>query len=340
MFKILTAVLLSVSLPAGGVSVAAAQAEERPMFMAFGGRVMETYPVPNNEGEPIYGHSLMRITSPEAGTAMFATNTDTFVLGEEPQNGDEVTGFYLADAPMILIYPPHYTIRVLVNGDFANVAVDRFCAEADMGGALVSSDGMLQLNFGEDTAVVCQDGQTFDGELDGRLLAVVYGAATRSIPAITLPDGVEKIVVLRELNAQEPEIREIDDGFADVDLIWTSNLGVFIHGQHMGEAFTWRQVESSILVPVRAVAQELGAELSWDYDTREVVLIWDGERIVFSPGSYDFTRGEENISLTQPSLLINETTYVPLSFFREVLGMNNAYIHAGEVHINNNELMR
>jgi hypothetical protein len=68
-------------------------------------------------------------------------------------------------------------------------------------GMLVSADGTLALNIGENTEIVDKDGNKAEAsELDGKELKVTYTTTTRSIPAQTTPS---KIVILGEAKQEE-----------------------------------------------------------------------------------------------------------------------------------------
>jgi len=156
---------------------------EMPVFGSWTGTVVEinveyVYP-------PTYFFSL----EGDSGNATFIANFNTFTLGNTPEVGDTITGFYLMDMPMAMIYPPQYNVSVIVNGEFTSIEVDRFDDE------LVSYSGNLRLNIGDDTEIMLQDGEPFDCELAHRKLVVVYDIATRSIPALTTP---RQIIVLFE----------------------------------------------------------------------------------------------------------------------------------------------
>lgn len=104
------------------------------------------------------------------------------------KTGDIVTGYYDANAPAILIYPPQYPAIVMTRtSQRQNVAVDHFDSR------LVSSDGMLMLHISPLTQIVLENDQTFTGSPVDRDLIVIYGATTRSIPAQTTP---RKIIVM------------------------------------------------------------------------------------------------------------------------------------------------
>ena len=131
----------------------------------------------------------------DGGSANFIADFNTFTLGSAPEVGDTITGFFLMDMPMAMIYPPQYNVSVIANGEFTNLHVDRFDEE------LVSYDGSLMLNIDGDTEIILQDGEPFDCELAHRKLVVVYDISTRSIPAQTTPS---KIIVLFERFATGP----------------------------------------------------------------------------------------------------------------------------------------
>ncbi|MBX4261384.1 hypothetical protein KTC96_00960 [Clostridium estertheticum] len=102
--------------------------------------------------------------------------------------GDIVTGFYDANAPTVLIFPPQFRAIVIAKDLlYQNVKVDYF------NNNLVSSDNNLKLNIAPWTQIVLENGQSFTQSPTNRNLIVVYGATTRSIPAQTSP---YKIIVM------------------------------------------------------------------------------------------------------------------------------------------------
>ena len=101
---------------------------------------------------------------------------------------DMVTGFYDANAPTPMIYPPQLRAIVMaMDTQYRNVKVDYFDSN------LISSDNYLKLNISPYTRMLLVNGQLFTGNPANRDLVVVYGPTTRSIPAQTNP---YKIIVL------------------------------------------------------------------------------------------------------------------------------------------------
>ena len=114
--------------------------------------------------------------------------------------GDEVTGWYLTNRPMIMIWPPEYSIDVLASrmGDDRNIKVDRFSLwDGDsIEQLMISQDGMFAFLVNSDTEIILEDGWDFsDGSLENRLIIVIYGMSTRSIPEQATAD---KLIVMFE----------------------------------------------------------------------------------------------------------------------------------------------
>jgi hypothetical protein len=163
---------------------------DTPRFAAVSGTVtsIEDFsPGPNNASSGCY--KLMSIDSEDKGPVNFVISPSTYFVDHEViEIGDEITGFYDANAPAILIYPPQYpAIIVTKETEYENVKVDFFNND------LVSSDGNLKLNLVPTTEIILTNDQPFDKYPGNRNLIVVYGPTTKSIPAQTTP---YKIIVL------------------------------------------------------------------------------------------------------------------------------------------------
>jgi hypothetical protein len=336
-----------------------------PTFLSFTGTVTEI--------EQLEYRSFAIHVEGENGVAVLMKNYNTFVMGEEPAVGDVITGFYASTAPMLLIYPPQYQVRLIVNTELeGELTIDRF--ELNKAETLVSTDGMLALNFTDDTEILLQDGQDFRAstaelgqdlmtELNNRLLVVTYGATTRSIPAQTIPgeDGsAVRIVVLFEdivalggldieVELDEEEIEEIEEAIEEiieeiieneeVELVWTQNQ-IVVNGNILDRE--WQSIGGAYLVPFRVVVDALGfgETITWNAETRTVTVSNGEAEIAFTIGSTSFEVNGETVNLDNAAILIDNSTYVPFRFFSEVFGMNNAYHFEGQVVIDNEESMQ
>lgn len=134
---------------------------------------------------------MLTLQSQDQGIVNILVDGSTYVFHNTPLNtGDTVTCFYSTLAPIPLIYPPQYQGVAIVHtpaGVYA--ALDTF-TQSFYGRQLVNSDDTLRLNLSNQTQLVLPNGQPFGGVLSGKLLLVIYGATTRSIPAQTTPDEI------------------------------------------------------------------------------------------------------------------------------------------------------
>jgi hypothetical protein len=165
----------------------------REMTQKFAGvtgivtQIEDFNPSPNETSAGCY--KLMSLESKDKGPVNFVISPETYFVDHEVvEVGDEVTGFYDANAPTILIYPPQYPAIVMArNTEYQNVTVDYFNNQ------LISSDGNLKLNIATSTEVILTNDQPFKRYPGNRNLIVIYGPTTKSIPAQTTP---YKIIVL------------------------------------------------------------------------------------------------------------------------------------------------
>ena len=233
----------------------------------------------------------------------FYVNDSTIILDKkgnvvELKQGDTVTLFILANQPMILIYPPHYSPAVVIVSEESE---PNFVKVAQFDKNLISEDNQLKLNISEDTQIVNAKGEKVSmDEVTKQNAVVFYGPSTFSIPAQTTP---YKIVVFSKIedNLQTPETPETN----------TEKLDVLI-----GKDFY--EVQGKKMVPLRKVATQLGYKIE---ATKKGAILSKGA------ASYTITRGEKtygyNKALRQfnvaPALLENGKTYVEYDFALELM---------------------
>ena len=151
-------------------------------FLSFGGIVTSISDF-NIMSSDAGCFKLMAVDDGRGSSVNFVVEPDTYFVDHAMVRvGDRVTGFYDADAPVPLIYPPQYRALVMaIDSPSRNVKVAFFNE------GLVSSDGQLKLNLSPSTHLLLENGQAFTRSPANRNLIVVYGASTRSIPAQTTP---------------------------------------------------------------------------------------------------------------------------------------------------------
>jgi hypothetical protein len=150
-------------------------------FKGFVTMIDDFWITENGEGAGCY--KLMSIEDMDGAIVNFVVSPTTYFIDHVMVSvGDNVTGFYDANAPVPLIFPPRFQAIVMaIDMPYQNVKVDYFNNE------LVSSDNKLKLNIAPYTRIVLENGQSFSRNPANRNLIVVYGATTKSIPAQTTP---------------------------------------------------------------------------------------------------------------------------------------------------------
>ena len=158
-------------------------------FLAFSGIVTMIDDFSIGQNNEVGCYKLLSVDDGYGSSVNFVVAPTTYFVDHVMVAvGDRVTGFYDANAPVPLIYPPQFRAIVIAKDTpYQNVKVDYFNRQ------LVSSDGTLQLTMSPHTQIVLENGQAFNGNIANRNLIVIYGATTRSIPAQTTPS---KVVVM------------------------------------------------------------------------------------------------------------------------------------------------
>ena len=305
-------------------------------FLSITGTVTEITPFYDTDGEAVPSAKFIRIEG-EDGTTVFRTDFNTFILGaQDIEAGDNIAG-YFPHGPMTMIYPPQHLVYLIVNyrhrPEHEEVKIDRFNLNED--GVLVSADGMLQLNFTDQTPILLQDGRDFREDiaeirrqyeelgielptslelmdaLDGRMLVVTYGPTTRGIPAQTIPgeDGQNmKIVVLFERAVALPGGISLDTELPQAELHQTelpqiedntlmewTVNEIVVEGEII--AAQWQRIDGVYYVPLRAVVDALGLgdTIEWNGDTRSVTLSNGTSNITMTIGSNNYLVGGTTI---------------------------------------------
>lgn len=280
-------------------------------FLSFTGAVKEI-----NDYTAIEGSKIVFVESEEGGIANLIISKDTYIVGnEEIAIGDTVTGYYDANAPMIMIYPPQYNIEVVnIENQDQNVKFDKFDEN------LISSDNSLKLNVYEDTEIISQDGKAYEGEITDKNLVVIYGVSTRSIPAQTTPF---KIIVIEDSNVDSEEI-ETEDYIEIGEEISEENKVIAKKEIIANAPLAYTNDEDTVMLPLRAIAETLGYDVKWDNATKSVI-IGKGISLTIGVDNYNYMKTAPIQLGTSPEI-VGGRTFVPESFFKEVMRINDVNI--------------
>ncbi len=279
--------------------------ENQSSFNSFTGTVKEI-----TDFKGVEGSKFVLVENQDGQQANLIISNSTYVVNNEKIDiGSVITGFYDANAPMLMIYPPQYNTEVVnvASSKGQCIKVDKFDKD------LVSSDNMLKLNISKETEIISQDGKAFEGELANRNLVVLYGISTKSIPAQTNPD---KIVVLF--------VKALSGNVASMNIV--------VNNKPIKAPSVYTNKKGTFMLPLRAIAENLGFDVKWEGKTKTVML---GKGICLTIGKDNYIYMKTApIQLGTAPEVIDGKTFVPLSFFKYVLGMKTVNVSGSDIVIN------
>ena len=230
--------------------------------------------------------------------------------------------------------------------------------------AMVSEDGTLVINITDDTLIYfegyvplsdeCEEetkmvrevlfGRTLAEVLDGRSLRVIYIEGEDIVP-ISIMVLFETAVHLMgdiglDIDAEDdpgfmPLPEEIDWDDFDFEYDQIILIGeVVVNNEILEDAPHPFLLETKdgdvVMVPLRVVAEALGYDVSWNGYLRSVQL---GVGIHLWIGGYEAHVGRmAPVELATAPMIVDNLTFVPLEFFRSVLGQT-AYVFEGQIVI-------
>lgn len=196
--------------------------QAKAQYIAITGKITETGEFLHIEGEEAQFDLVV------TDDTLIYNNQGQKLTKEDLKKDTAVIAFENVNNPALLIEPPRYTPEVVIvnTDDVGGVTVDTFRTAEDTG-RLTSQGNMLALNLQDDANIIDEDGEKFEGELEGRDLVVFSKISTMSIPAQTNP---ELIIVLdqKETEGENHGEDEMPVGFANQNGTVTE-IGDMIH---------------------------------------------------------------------------------------------------------------
>lgn len=232
---------------------------------------------------------------------------------EDIKTEDIITVYTDSSLPAPLILPPQYTAGVIIieKEDGFNVNVDTFFKENE---TLVNASNTFALNIADETVIVDTDENELTADdTENKNLIVFYGESIKSIPAQTMP---ERIVVIGEAEENIDESGETDENividFSNIEKLTAD--GIETDGFYENE-------NGVLMVPLRKITEALEYDVEWNGENKSVMI---------NKGIYSLKIGENSyvkgktmpIELEAAPEIKDDYTYVPVSYFSEILELN------------------
>lgn len=181
----------------------------------------------------------------------------------------------------------------------AAVTINKFAVSETLGD-YVSEDESLAINLGEESVIVDLEGNALtEADIEGKYIAVFYSMTTMSIPPITSPD---KVVVIEEADVEEEAVPVTELKIAADDV---------------------KEEDGIKMIPVRKYAESLELTVSWNGEDKSVKVGTVPMGVSFKIGENSYSKAKMMPFILECApKLIDDTTYVPVSFFEQVLTVN------------------
>lgn len=278
--------------------------EEKIIYIAFEGTVKE---IKAQEGYVFVSlidgstDDIIGVFSLSEETMIVDQGTGETIKSSELKEGQNLTGYYRKDMPMIMIYPPRISPELVIVKDEEE---KNFIKHSNFDEELVSVDNLLKLNISEDTIITDQKGEVCkEEELYNQDLVVFYTNTTRSIPAQTNPS---KIIVLKKQSIEDvvitDEADEVSGGSSLIDEI-----------AEVVKSDSYKK-DGTVMVPIRKIAEHLGYEVEWNNENRSVVLRKGNVSFTLSIGKEEYGYNKSLGKFERVPELTNGKTYVTQSF--------------------------
>ncbi|MDI6895544.1 MAG: stalk domain-containing protein [Bacillota bacterium] len=109
------------------------------------------------------------------------------------------------------------------------------------------------------------------------------------------------------------------------------DVKVFLKGKKVAFDVQPMIVQNRTMVPVRAIAEALGAEVKWDGETRTVIVLKAGKVVLIPIGSLKARVDGTQVALDVPAMIVGNRTLIPLRFVSESLGALVDWFGTGQV---------
>ena len=98
------------------------------------------------------------------------------------------------------------------------------------------------------------------------------------------------------------------------------SISVYVNGTELTLDVPPMLENDRTLVPMRAIFEALGAEVSWDEESRTIVAVRGDTTVFMQVDDWYMSVNDEWIALDAPPRIVNDRTLIPLRAVAEALG--------------------
>ena len=113
---------------------------------------------------------------------------------------------------------------------------------------------------------------------------------------------------------------ENEDSYYKMKLEPPNNPYIILDGELLAFEEIPVRENDSLLVPMRFLFEQMGAEVDWNQQTKTATAALAGNAVTFSIDNINATVNQAPQKMDVPARLVNDTTMIPLRFLSENLG--------------------
>ena len=272
--------------------------------------------------------------------ADFLINDETVLAGEaglisldELAIGDTITAYYIQPMAMTMIYPPQFPASVLVKpSEDVNIHAGFFADQ------IADYEAGLMVTVNPDNPRLNAKGEAVTGPLEYKFLVVYYTDKTADVmfpnnPAEITPSQIIVLDIPIDLDTMKlirkgadyatPISVDSEDIIKSVKTEFeVQGASISVEGKVLDAPAAYVSEAGFTMVPLRAVSEALGFTVDWNQELKKISI---GVATFLTIGEDEYTIGRMvPRSLGQAPELKNDSTFVPVEFFTQVLGVTVA----------------
>ncbi|HHY74212.1 MAG TPA: SH3 domain-containing protein [Bacillus bacterium] len=137
----------------------------------------------------------------------------------------------------------------------------------------------------------------------------------------TPSDGSDKVNISQTSNATTNAATMIETSPSAASSS-SQEISVYVNGELLKLPIAPPIIDGRVLVPFRGIGENLGINVKWLADTKQVEAVDQNKRVVFTINESKVFVNNDILSITPAPIIVKNNTVIPLRFFAESYGAN------------------